>query len=176
MQVSNWFINARVRLWKPMVEEIHMLETKGSSHSEPNSNNSVMSIIEKNRQAAAAGNQSGCKPPPPPQPSDPVCDKELECLVPSSSLERSRGDQNTINTEQLFRKCSRLESHQVPSSMDNSFMGFLPYQRRGIELGGIGAVSLTLGLRHGSETTQQQLQHQFLPQGMPFGGIHDFST
>ncbi|KAE8684792.1 BEL1-like homeodomain protein 9 [Hibiscus syriacus] len=27
-QVSNWFINARVRLWKPMVEEIHMLETK----------------------------------------------------------------------------------------------------------------------------------------------------
>ncbi|XP_051113421.1 BEL1-like homeodomain protein 8 [Andrographis paniculata] len=28
-QVSNWFINARVRLWKPMVEEIHMLESKG---------------------------------------------------------------------------------------------------------------------------------------------------
>ncbi|KAG6580513.1 BEL1-like homeodomain protein 9, partial [Cucurbita argyrosperma subsp. argyrosperma] len=27
-QVSNWFINARVRLWKPMVEEIYMLETK----------------------------------------------------------------------------------------------------------------------------------------------------
>ncbi|KAG1339299.1 putative BEL1-like homeodomain protein 9 [Cocos nucifera] len=24
--VSNWFINARVRLWKPMVEEIHSLE------------------------------------------------------------------------------------------------------------------------------------------------------
>ncbi|KAL1545554.1 BEL1-like homeodomain protein [Salvia divinorum] len=29
-QVSNWFINARVRLWKPMVEEIHMLETRQS--------------------------------------------------------------------------------------------------------------------------------------------------
>ncbi|KAK1373886.1 BEL1-like homeodomain protein 9 [Heracleum sosnowskyi] len=27
-QVSNWFINARVRLWKPMVEEIHHLETR----------------------------------------------------------------------------------------------------------------------------------------------------
>lgn len=27
-QVSNWFINARVRLWKPMVEEIHMLESR----------------------------------------------------------------------------------------------------------------------------------------------------
>jgi len=27
-QVSNWFINARVRLWKPMVEEIYMEEMK----------------------------------------------------------------------------------------------------------------------------------------------------
>uniref|UniRef100_A0A0D9WH80 Homeobox domain-containing protein n=1 Tax=Leersia perrieri TaxID=77586 RepID=A0A0D9WH80_9ORYZ len=27
-QVSNWFINARVRLWKPMVEEIHNLEMR----------------------------------------------------------------------------------------------------------------------------------------------------
>ncbi|KAL5223656.1 hypothetical protein ABZP36_010295 [Zizania latifolia] len=28
-QVSNWFINARVRLWKPMVEEMYAEETKG---------------------------------------------------------------------------------------------------------------------------------------------------
>lgn len=27
-QVSNWFINARVRLWKPMVEEMYMEEQK----------------------------------------------------------------------------------------------------------------------------------------------------
>lgn len=27
-QVSNWFINARVRLWKPMVEEVHTLEAR----------------------------------------------------------------------------------------------------------------------------------------------------
>lgn len=29
-QVSNWFINARVRLWKPMVEEMYTEETKES--------------------------------------------------------------------------------------------------------------------------------------------------
>lgn len=23
MQISNWFINARVRLWKPMIEEMY---------------------------------------------------------------------------------------------------------------------------------------------------------
>ncbi|XP_065854196.1 BEL1-like homeodomain protein 9 [Euphorbia lathyris] len=43
-QVSNWFINARVRLWKPMVEEIHMLETrqaqKGTQRQEQNANRS----------------------------------------------------------------------------------------------------------------------------------------
>ncbi|KAK1572209.1 hypothetical protein Q3G72_029139 [Acer saccharum] len=32
-QVSNWFINARVRLWKPMVEEIHKLEKQQSQTS-----------------------------------------------------------------------------------------------------------------------------------------------
>ncbi|KAF2306202.1 hypothetical protein GH714_015591 [Hevea brasiliensis] len=43
-QVSNWFINARVRLWKPMVEEIYMLETrqaqKSSQRVEQNANKS----------------------------------------------------------------------------------------------------------------------------------------
>ncbi|XWS56636.1 hypothetical protein CRYUN_Cryun09bG0102900 [Craigia yunnanensis] len=27
-QVSNWFINVRVRLWKPIVEEMHILELR----------------------------------------------------------------------------------------------------------------------------------------------------
>nr|VDD18064.1 unnamed protein product [Brassica oleracea] len=36
-QVSNWFINARVRVWKPMVEEIHMLETRQSQKSSSSS-------------------------------------------------------------------------------------------------------------------------------------------
>ncbi|XP_060966988.1 BEL1-like homeodomain protein 9 [Cannabis sativa] len=37
-QVSNWFINARVRVWKPMVEEIHTLETKGTLTNNTTSN------------------------------------------------------------------------------------------------------------------------------------------
>ncbi|KAG2686721.1 hypothetical protein I3760_09G020800 [Carya illinoinensis] len=32
-QVSNWFINARVRLWKPMVEEMYMEELKEHEHN-----------------------------------------------------------------------------------------------------------------------------------------------
>ncbi|MED6191474.1 hypothetical protein PIB30_000574 [Stylosanthes scabra] len=33
-QVSNWFINARVRLWKPMVEEMYLEEEKEEAASE----------------------------------------------------------------------------------------------------------------------------------------------
>lgn len=31
VQVSNWFINARVRLWKPMIEEMYKEEFAESS-------------------------------------------------------------------------------------------------------------------------------------------------
>lgn len=34
-QVSNWFINARVRLWKPMVEEMYLEETKEHEQNGP---------------------------------------------------------------------------------------------------------------------------------------------
>ncbi|XP_027767846.1 BEL1-like homeodomain protein 9 [Solanum pennellii] len=43
-QVSNWFINARVRVWKPMVEEIHMLENNKSSSQAQNNNNPEMNL------------------------------------------------------------------------------------------------------------------------------------
>ncbi|CAL1355783.1 unnamed protein product [Linum trigynum] len=39
-QVANWFINARVRLWKPMVEEMYKEECGGSGDSDANSKSS----------------------------------------------------------------------------------------------------------------------------------------
>lgn len=35
-QVSNWFINARVRLWKPMVEEMYLEEVKNQEQNSSN--------------------------------------------------------------------------------------------------------------------------------------------
>ncbi|KAK1263926.1 BEL1-like homeodomain protein 1 [Acorus gramineus] len=55
-QVSNWFINARVRLWKPMVEEMYAEELKEQEDDNDNDNDSA----------------SKSSAPPPPPPSDEV--------------------------------------------------------------------------------------------------------
>ncbi|KAK4482644.1 hypothetical protein RD792_009808 [Penstemon davidsonii] len=101
-QVSNWFINARVRVWKPMVEEIHMLETKGG--------------------ATGTG----------------------------LDISKFDGKPTTECAVDYQEKRSRIEYH-VPSSVEGSLMG------------GLGAVSLTLGLRQSAEggaTQRPQLLQQ----------------
>lgn len=40
MQVANWFINARVRLWKPMVEEMYQREANDDDDMQENQNSS----------------------------------------------------------------------------------------------------------------------------------------
>ena len=70
----------------------------------------------------------------------------------------------------------------IPTSMEGPLMGFAPYQQSRLEMGGLGAVSLTLGLRHGVESAQaQQHQQQYQREEnqlrWQFGGqmIHDFA-
>ncbi|BBH04993.1 Plant homeobox family protein [Prunus dulcis] len=143
-QVSNWFINARVRVWKPMVEEIHMLETRGGSveASQDTTKKDGNSLTEGTSSRPDTEHQLGI--------NNMMHDRQLECS----------GDE-----EQQYQeiKRSRIEG-QVPSSMDGGLMGFVPYQRSGLEVGGLGAVSLTLGLRHGVESAQQQQQQQLQQQ------------
>ncbi|KAI7992354.1 BEL1-like homeodomain protein 1 [Camellia lanceoleosa] len=49
-QVSNWFINARVRLWKPMVEEMYMEEMKDQEQngSENKESGSKSTAVQEN--------------------------------------------------------------------------------------------------------------------------------
>ncbi|KAL5764020.1 hypothetical protein ACOSQ2_016614 [Xanthoceras sorbifolium] len=172
-QVSNWFINARVRVWKPMVEEIHMLETKGMAETNQNSSKSD----GKSTASEGTGRSSGGDQPMNKLGISGMSDEQLDYSGIGSSIGTEDG---LISAEQQWRnqeKRSRVEC-QVTTNMDRSFMSFMPYQRRGLEVGGLGAVSLTLGLRHGVESSQQQQQHQQQTDQLrqQLGGqmIHDF--
>ncbi|KAL8496593.1 hypothetical protein ACS0TY_020329 [Phlomoides rotata] len=160
-QVSNWFINARVRVWKPMVEEIHMLETKGGVADQTESDGGKTTL-------------EGCDHQPNDQSSSQslnrfrmstIPDKQVECSTSGHEHEVGRSNANIWNQE----KRSRIEYH-IPSSIDGSLMGLVP---SGIEMGGLGSVSLTLGLRQSAENAQRKPEHHLRPH---MGGqiIRDF--
>ncbi|PKU82062.1 homeobox protein BEL1 homolog [Dendrobium catenatum] len=62
-QVSNWFINARVRLWKPMVEEMYMEELKEDDKNSQSSHATTM------QEAGTSCNNPYSNPNPNPSPS-----------------------------------------------------------------------------------------------------------
>ncbi|OIW10983.1 hypothetical protein TanjilG_22790 [Lupinus angustifolius] len=72
-QVSNWFINARVRLWKPMVEDMYQQELKereGDSEEREDmnqsNNNSNSGQLAQTPNAAATTSTATTAPPPQP--------------------------------------------------------------------------------------------------------------
>ncbi|KAI3503169.1 hypothetical protein L1887_31606 [Cichorium endivia] len=81
-QVSNWFINARVRLWKPMVEEMYQQESKeeGDNHrddddqDEENKLETNINYNNPNKNGPPSSSSSSAlaqtpMPPPPPPPT-----------------------------------------------------------------------------------------------------------
>ncbi|MED6107574.1 hypothetical protein PIB30_015323 [Stylosanthes scabra] len=62
-QVSNWFINARVRLWKPMVEEMYLEEMK--DHEINNNSNNNNSSEENNKSSKSNEDPKNAKNSPP---------------------------------------------------------------------------------------------------------------
>ncbi|CAM8889256.1 unnamed protein product [Rhodiola kirilowii] len=106
-QVSNWFINARVRLWKPMVEEMYLeevkdqpAEQKGSNSNQDNNNNALVTIAKSSPQQLASNqnadhisnstttmstspnnNASSFGPPPPPPQGFTLASSDMDGLV-----------------------------------------------------------------------------------------------
>lgn len=131
-QVSNWFINARVRLWKPMVEEIHMLETRqGQKASQKEELNA-----ERKNNAAAAGDgntvSSGKMATPSYQRIEEFPSKRTRNDLPAAGI--PTGNEQAMNIPY---------DHPHHSSRHPCLSGGGGVSTAG---GGTGGVSLTLGL------------------------------
>ncbi|KAG9453073.1 hypothetical protein H6P81_005977 [Aristolochia fimbriata] len=123
-QVSNWFINARVRLWKPMVEEIHSLEmSQGQKVSEGEVQNT--------------NKQSSAHVDPIPTSSEPF---------QNSSIQRNPADISAKRCGNELAEIPNGSGHSMNFSYD-SMASHLQPVGVGVSMGGGNAgVSLTLGL------------------------------
>lgn len=146
-----------MRIWKPMVEEIHTLETKGLASSNPNN-------PPTNDQDPSSMDMSSL-----PNKQQP------ECLRTSGNL-TVINEQNEPNAPLWDHEKQSRPGYQIPQpTMDRAFSNIMPYPRPTFEAGGVGPVSLTLGLRQNAEHVQQLQQHEHQLR-QRFGGqlIHDF--
>ncbi|XP_019178399.1 PREDICTED: uncharacterized protein LOC109173615 [Ipomoea nil] len=168
-QVSNWFINARVRVWKPMVEEIHMLETKAMSNvGKPQVTSATEGATTQHLNGFAFQNESQYSNRLSMRGIPPTPGLQAECCTGIGE----RSHPASWSTAQ--EKQSRINCH-IPAAaaagMDGPLMGFMPYHHQNnLEIGGLGSVSLTLGLRQSAAEGVQHEPHQHL------GGqiIHDY--
>ncbi|KAK8685997.1 hypothetical protein V6N13_125025 [Hibiscus sabdariffa] len=140
-QVSNWFINARVRLWKPMVEEMYQQETK----AEGDDNNNT----ERERKSSNNAQTS--------TPSTTPAGKR-------SQINATENDPSliAINTAQCFSENQSNPTTEVAPPTSQPFTTAAHGVVAGTTTGGnadigstlirlgttAGDVSLTLGLRH----------------------------
>ena len=156
-QISNWFINARVRLWKPMIEDMYKEETgdleqdsNSSSDNVPRSKNKV-ALSEENEDLKSARAR--------------VCE--------TSQLSESRANIGTMNVGgapvgfhneanhddsfmNLMMKEQRsgepdgglLLHHSAVAQQSDENARFMAYHLAGLGRYGNGNVSLTLGLQH----------------------------
>ncbi|KAJ6712514.1 HOMEOBOX PROTEIN BEL1-like protein [Salix purpurea] len=153
-QVSNWFINARVRLWKPMVEEMYLEETKEQDNSMASSDG--VTGLDENINGRPNQNPSSTDQKPTP---DQLIRIDSECL---SSIISNPDKNDTNNSTKTFQ--SHHVQHQQQNfgnfgAMELDFSSYNHHTAAGVSYANDsvnnqnfngGGVSLTLGLQqHG---------------------------
>ncbi|KAG7960753.1 hypothetical protein I3843_10G140400 [Carya illinoinensis] len=123
-QVSNWFINARVRLWKPMVEEIHTLETREAQKASQRDERTA----SRSNDHLSSANTHGS--------NNPTSSNQRVQDTPSKRTRNEVPDiPHLVGSEEPHNLCSNFSCHS------HTGVGV------GVNMaGGSGGVSLTLGL------------------------------
>ncbi|CAK9315212.1 unnamed protein product [Citrullus colocynthis] len=156
-QVSNWFINARVRLWKPMVEEMYQQEAKQDDDDDDNTDedtqtNSQQITTNNNPLSQTPTPPTSSAAPPPPSSSAASPPKIPDHPSPFSAA-ATRCFPATHYDSDLHDTCRRLTVLPAPDlqfgTTTSSATSDIPSPTTLIRFGTTaGDVSLTLGLRH----------------------------
>ncbi|KAJ3674691.1 hypothetical protein LUZ60_005307 [Juncus effusus] len=134
-QISNWFINARVRLWKPMIEDMYKEEI-GEAENDSNSSNSENAPPNKDKIVSTSEEKDDFKAA--------IADSKQ---YNSQQVGPSVNDENTLcyNANVVEESFMSLMMKAQPSNDHQRFMGY-----QGLDLGpqGSQSVSLSLGLQN----------------------------
>ncbi|KAG6478594.1 BEL1-like homeodomain protein 1 [Zingiber officinale] len=182
-QVSNWFINARVRLWKPMVEEMYLEEVKeheqnnnSDDKSDARGSSTTSKSIAAQRDHSPTATADAKQPLAPVQPSSfarQASYYDKDDFVQPSAMKKARGaDELTPNEEFLMKLMDggqrAAEQQGYPSLIaDHMSYGGYPIGQLDEQFaprfsGNMNGVSLTLGLQYNENLSLSGVQPQFL--------------
>ncbi|WOL12732.1 BEL1-like homeodomain protein 1 [Canna indica] len=168
-QVSNWFINARVRLWKPMVEEMYLEETKDRNGDDNTSKNDANGTETMQQNEDSYDKGSIAEPTTKKARSD-DCSLQVNAAVPNSICVEAKRDEPS-NGELLMQFMEGRSSHG-----GNGFglypigeLGRFDAEQFAPRFPGSG-VSLTLGLQHSENISLPGAQPSLLSSESIWGG------
>ncbi|KAM0907953.1 hypothetical protein ACQ4PT_015776 [Festuca glaucescens] len=155
-QISNWFINARVRLWKPMIEDMYKEETGDLEQDSNSSSDNVQR--SKNKVASSEENEDlksarvrVCETS---QLSDSraIIGTMNVVGVPVDFHNEANHDDSFMNLMMKEQRSSEADGglllHSAVSQHSDENARFMAYHLAGLGRYGNGNVSLTLGLQH----------------------------
>uniref|UniRef100_A0A1D1YQP0 BEL1-like homeodomain protein 7 n=2 Tax=Anthurium amnicola TaxID=1678845 RepID=A0A1D1YQP0_9ARAE len=157
-QVSNWFINARVRLWKPMIEDMYK-EEFGETEMDSNSSENATKGKEETRSSEDRDDLPSLKSASERCQSSQLNDSSKSVFINNVETDGvTVGFQNEVNAGESNYMNLKLGEQQPPSDncslLQNAMVQsdgnsrYVAYQMAELERYGNGGVSLTLGLQH----------------------------
>ena len=138
-QVSNWFINARVRLWKPMVEEIYQQEAK-DKEAEGNKDRRETRPQSPSHHNSPLGQGPEANRPQSPAVATAHQLSNDDTILIGTDAPTSAVDLCGADMEPMDDLCGAAAATALGSS---------------VRLGASGDVSLTLGLRHSGNPSEK---------------------
>ena len=170
LQISNWFINARVRLWKPMIEDMYKEEI---GDIEQDSNSSSDNAPRSKGKMASSEDKEDLKSSTPRVCESSQMSESRDSIGTMNVGGAAVGFQNEANPDDSFMNLMLKDQrsnegdggllvHNAVAHHQDENARFMAYHFAELGRYGNGNVSLTLGLQHsGSSLSVHNAQQSF---------------